>query len=411
MGTASVIFQVLADGHYRLADADHGIEYDVDRLRRDRGELIGELAVSCGLAGARVIDDGMLSVGTFNFSSPRTRQEHAKRLAERARTNGKVDFHGQLEELCQRVIKAERTGNPAVVLRHLPRPVADVDHDVEGFRFPQQHSTITFGDGGTFKSMFDLYVLGRLAERGLRTAMFDWELDKEQHRLRLESLFGDRMPDVRYVRCDRPLIYEVDRLQRIKQHEQLDFILYDSAGFACNGKPEDAEQALGYFRAVRQIGGGSLHIAHVNKSENNEHKPFGSSFWHNSARSTWFVKLAATSKDGTVSTIGLFHRKANLGPRQPALGFEVTFQGDRTRIDRVDVAGVDELVTSLPLWLRMKDALKDGPQTLASLAADLDAPVDSIDKTVRRKSALFTKVSNFEDRVTRIALVEHRRTA
>ena len=162
------------------------------------------------------------------------------------------------------MIKAERTGTPAIVLRTLPRPAADVDYDVDGFSFPQQHGTILFGDGGTCKSLFALYVAGRLAERGVRVGLFDWELDAAQHRLRLESLFGARMPDVRYVRCDRPLIYEVDRLQRIKQHEQLDVTLYDSAGYACNGKPEDAEQALGYFRAVRQIGGGSLHIAHVN---------------------------------------------------------------------------------------------------------------------------------------------------
>ena len=326
MGTPPVIFKVLADGHYRLADPEHGIEFDADRLRRDRGDLIGELAVSCGLTGARVVDDGMLSVGTFNFSSPRARQEHAKRLAERARANGKIDFHGKLEELCQRVITAERTGAPAIVLRELPRPAADVDHDVDGFRFPQHHGTILFGDGGACKSLLALYLAGRLAERGLRVALFDWELDAAQHRLRLESLFGVAMPDVRYVRCDRPLIYEVDRLQRITQREQLDFILYDSAGYACSGKPEDAEQALGFFRAQRQIGGGSLNIAHINKSENNEHKPFGSSFWHNSARSTWFVKLAATSPDGQVSTLGLFHRKSNLSARQPAIGFAVTFE-------------------------------------------------------------------------------------
>lgn len=407
-----VIFKTLGDGHYWLADPDQGVEFDVDRLRRDRGELIGELAVSCGLACARVIDDGMLSVGTFNFSSPRARQEHAKRLAERARTNGKLDWHGHLEELCQRVIKAERTGTPAIVLRDVPRPAADVDHDVDGFKFPQQHPTIGFGDGGACKSLIGLYVVGRLAaDRGVRVGLFDWELDAAQHRLRLEALFGADMPDVRYVRCDRPLMYEADRLQRIRQQEQLDYVLYDSAGYACNGKPEDAEQALAYFRAVRQIGGGSLHIAHITKGENNEFKPFGSSFWHNSARSTWFVKLAATSPDGQVNTIGLFHRKANLGPRQPAIGFDVTFEPTRTRIERVDVATVDELAAALPLWQRMKNALKDGPQTLASLAVDLGAPVDSIDKTVRRKSLLFTKVTNFDDHIARIALVENRRAS
>jgi hypothetical protein len=74
----------------------------------------------------------------------------------------------------------------------------------------------------------------------------------------------------------------------------------------------------------------------------------------------------------------------------------------------VDVANVDELAASLPLWQRMKDALASGPQTLASLAHDLGAPVDSIDKTVRRKSLLFTKVTNSDDHITRIALVERR---
>lgn len=403
-----MIFRTLGESHYWLANADAGVEFDADRLRRDRGELVGELTVSCGLAGARVIDDGVLSVGTFNFSSPRTRQEHAKRLAERARTNGKLDWLAHLEEVCQRVITAERTGKPAIVLRDVPRPAADSEHDVDGFRFPQQHATIPFGDGGACKSLLALYGLGRLAQQGLRVALFDWELDAAQHRLRLESLFGSDMPDVRYVRCDRPLVYEVDRLQRIKHSEQLDFMGYDSAGFACNGKPEDAEQALSYFRAVRQIGGGSLHVAHITKGENNDQKPFGSSFWHNSARSTWFVKLAATSQDGRTKTIGLFHRKSNLGPQYPALGFEVKFEDRRTSIKRVDVADVDELTASLPLWQRMKNALKDGPQTIASLAADLDAPVDSIDKAVRRKSGLFTKVTNFEDHITRIALVERR---
>jgi hypothetical protein len=403
-----VIFRVLGDGHYWLADPDHSVEFDVDRLRRDRGELIGELTVSCGLIGAKVIDDGVLSVGTFNFSSPRTRQEHAKRLAERARTNGKLDWHAHLEELCQRVLRADRTGQPAIVLRDVPRPAAESEHDVEGFRFPQAHPTIGFGDGGACKSLYDLYVIGRLAQRGIRSALFDWELDKGQHRLRLESLFGAEMPDVRYVRCEGPLVYEVDRLQRIRQHEQLDYILYDSAGFACNVKRVDAVLAVAYFRAVRQIGGGSLHVAHITKGENNDQKPFGSSFWHNSARSTWFQKLAATSPDGRTKTIGLFHRKSNLGPQYPALGFEVRFEGARTQIRRVDVADVDELTAVLPLWQRMKNALKDGPQTIASLAVDLNAPVDSIDKAVRRKSALFTKVTNFPDHVTRIALVERR---
>jgi hypothetical protein len=149
-----------------------------------------------------------------------------------------------------------------------------------------------------------------------------------------------------------------------------------------------------------------LHIAHVNKSDNAEYKPFGSSFWHNSARSTFFVKLAGTSPDGQVVTVGLFNRKANLGPLQPPQAFDVTFMSERTVIVPVDVAKVDELADALPLWQRLKAALVNGPRTLASLAADFDVKVDTLDRTVRRKSDLFTRVSR--DGVAHISLVERR---
>lgn len=401
-----MIFKSFDDGgRYCAAVPEFGVEYHVERLRRDRGDLVCELSVACGILSARAID-GVLSAGTFNLSNPRARQDRAKLLAERARTNGKIDWFGQLEELCQRVLTAERKGAPAIVLRDMPRPTADLEHDVDGFKFAQRHPTIVFGDGGTLKSYLALYGAGVLATRGFRVGLFDWELDAAQHRLRLERLFGQAMPDVRYVRCDRPLLYEVDRLQRIARTDELDFALYDSAGFACAPKPEDAEAALSYFRSVRQIGIGSLHIAHITKGDGNDQKPFGSSFWHNSARATWFVKLAATSPDGQVSTIGLFNRKANLGPLQPALAFDVTFQSDRTSLQRVDVAQVDELAESLPIWQRLKRTLASGPRTLASLSEELGKPVDSIEKTVRRKSELFTKISR--DGIAHIALVERR---
>lgn len=408
MATAGrrVIFHSYDDGaRYGAASPEFGIEFHVERLRRDRHELFAELSVSCGILSARAVD-GVLSAGTFNLSSPRARQDRAKLLNERARTNGKIDWYGLLEELCQHVLTAERKGAPAIILRDLPRPTADLDHDVDAFRFSQRHPTIVFGDGGTVKSYFALYLAGTLAERGARVALFDWELDAAQHRLRLERLFGQAMPGVRYVRCDRPLIYEVDRLHRIARTEALDFAVYDSAGYACAGKPEDAEAALAYFRAVRQIGTGSLHIAHITKGDGNDQKPFGSSFWHNSARATWFVKLAATSPDGEVSTIGLFNRKANLGPRQPAIAFDVTFNAERTILRRVDVATVDELAEALPLWQRMKRTLTSGPRTLASLADELGAKVDTLDRTARRKSEVFTKITR--DGIAHLALVERR---
>lgn len=399
-------FEAHGDG-YRLTFIEPPMEFVADRLRWERDELVGQLTVSTGLAGARVIDDGCVSIGSFNFSSPTARYQRSKNIAERLRA--KVDVLGELEELCQRVLKAVRRGQPAIVLRDVIRPNSDGDeYDVDGFVFPKHHMTIEFGDGGSGKSYHLLRTGGVLAQRGVRVALVDYELDEFTQRLRLEQVFGDDMPDVRYVRGERPLPYEVDRLRRIIQDDRIEFTLFDSLGFGCGGPPEAAEHAMAYARATRQLGVGSLHVAHIRQGDGNDQRPFGSAFWHNSARSTWFVKLAGTSTDGRRQTVGLFNRKSNLSALRPAVGFELDFDGPRVVFHRVNVNDVGELAESLPVWQRMRSALAHGPRTLASLADELGASVDTLDRTVRRKSGLFTRVSNTPDSITRIALVERR---
>lgn len=400
--------------HHQVGDRhtvtfpEDSTEFTIDRLRWDRDELHGQLSVATGLIGIRSAGeiDWLLSFGSFNFSSTRAARDRARELAERSRAS-KIDWLGRLDEVRHYVLRAERRGAPSIDLRTAARPPADDELNVDGFRFPKRHATILFGDGGTAKSYHELYLAGVLATRGLRPAIFDWELDEHEHRDRLERLFGSDMPEVRYVRCDRPLVHEIDRLKRIVQDDGVSFAFFDSIGFAVPGRPEDAEHAMGYFRAVRQLGIGSLHIAHVRQGEGNDQRPFGSSFWHNAARSTWYAKLADTSPDGTVKTVGLFNRKANLSGLRPAVGYQVSFDADRTTFTRVDVADNRELAAELPLWLRMKHALTRGPQTLARLAEDLGANVDTLDRTVRRKSALFVRVPG-SDGISRIGLLEGR---
>ena len=236
-------------------------------------------------AGARAVNGNSLSLADFNLSSARARTERARHLGKLADAV-EIDWDRLLEEFCQRVLMAEREGRPAVLLREFPRPVDD-HLDVEGIRLHRRHPAILFGDGGTAKSYTALYLAGRLDQRGVRVLYADWEFAGEDHRDRLERLFGPDMPAVTYVRCERPLVHEADRLRRIVQEDEITYVIYDSIAFATDGPPEAAEMASAYFRAVRQIGVGSLHIAHVNRSDTGDKKPFGSSFWHNGAPSTW----------------------------------------------------------------------------------------------------------------------------
>lgn len=400
------LFRTNADGHYHIAFPACGVEFVVDRLRRERHELFCELAVSCGIVGARVID-GVLSVGTFNLSSPSAAQQRAKLFAERARTNG-LDWASMLEEVRQRVLTAERAGEPAITLRDVHCPPAEEDFSILGLTLPKAHASILFGDGGTLKSYLALKVGSELVTHGERIGLFDWELDQTTQRRRLACLNGATLPDLRYVRCDRPLVHEVDRLRRIIRTDGLTYGLFDSIGFGTLGAPESAEAAMDYCRALRQLGIGALLIAHITKGDAGDQKPFGSVFWHNSARSTWNIKLASTSPDGQTLSLAAFHRKSNLGPLQPAVGLRVDFDRDRVSFERVDVTSIDEVADSLPLWQRIRGVLRAGPQTLATLAGELhhDKP-DSIDRVVRRHKQLFTKVTG-ADGVSRIALVERR---
>jgi hypothetical protein len=324
----SGVFRIVSDGQYMIAFPDHGIEFTADRLRRESHELHCELSVACGIVGAKAID-GVLSVGTFNLSSPSAAQQRAKLLAERARANG-LDWAGMLEELRQRVITAERTGEPSICLRAVEKEQGNEgEHQVLGITLPKRHGTIIFGDGGTGKSILALLIASTLAGHGERVGYFDWEMDPWTHRRRLEGICGTDMPDIRYVRCERPLIHEVDRLRRVVQRDQLTYAILDSIGYGTAGAPESAEAAMDFCRAVRQLGIGTLWLAHITKGEQGDQRPFGSAFWHNSARGTWNSKLASTSADGSTHQLAAFHRKSNLGRLRNPVGLEVTYQGEQ----------------------------------------------------------------------------------
>ena len=74
---------------------------------------------------------------------------------------------------------------------------------------------------------------------------------------------------------------------------------------------------------------------------------------------------------------------------------------------RVDAASIDALVGDLKIWERIREQLKSGPRTIATLAEELGAKVDTVEKVVKRKSKIFTRIPG-SDGVQRIALLEGR---
>jgi hypothetical protein len=285
------------------------------------------------------------------------------------------------------VVKAQDTAEDsdgAIALRDVIP--ANVDHqivNVAGFMVPLAHPSILFGDGGAAKSLLALYLAGRMAEHGHRVLLADWELEAQDHRIRFGHLFGDTLPAaVYYTRCARPLTRDIDRLRRIIRRYAIDYAICDSVGFATHEAPETSASALAYFQAVRQLGIGTMSVAHINRSDTGDQKPYGSAFFHNSARATWFVK--ATESSAGV-TLGIFNRKNNLGERQAPFALNVTF-GDRVIIRPAEIASVEHLRQQVPLRQRLHVLLRGGARSRTEIVEEFDdVKADSIRRTLDRE--------------------------
>ncbi len=342
---------------------------------------------------------GLVHVARVDLLSTRSLAEFAKHVSARASGTG-TDWSVLLEVAAREVIRRFRDGAPAVLLRDVepPEDAGDLLPPLLVARMP----TILFGDGGTGKSLIALAVaatldsghpyLGVRPAETLRVGYLDYEMDAAEHRLRLEAMAGDELPGVVYVPCSRPLADDVDRLRRIVAKHELGYLVVDSVGLACDGPPEAAEVAIRFFQGLRELGLGSLLVAHVNRSGDTD-RPFGSTFWHNAARRTWYVKREAEIASESIA-LGLFAKKANTGPLPAPLGYRVDWSGGRIAIERTDVRDIPDLASHVPLRYRIETAVRDGALTVAEIAAELEVPVDSVKKALaRHESKAFVRVT------------------
>jgi hypothetical protein len=298
-----------------------------------------------------------------------------------------------IEAACWRVVDAVREGRPAILLGDAPEPPGD------GSLLPPlllpNDPVILFGDGGSAKSYLGLALAlsvhtGRpyadlTPTRQMRTAFLDFEWNPWPHKRRMQALIGtDLAPDLVYVPClsEGPLSGQVDRLRGILSAHRIEYAVLDSVALACAGPPEDAATALDFMQALGQLEVGSCLLAHVNRS-GDEDRPFGSTFWHNSARLTWNIK-AHQETDQDQLDLALHCRKVNDGPRPASFALHWEFTPTRTAITRADLRRIPELAGGLPLKDRIAGILASGPRTVADLADELETVGTTVRRTLTR---------------------------
>lgn len=395
-------FEHVGESRYRLTVDCYSIVFEVDRLRREKQSLHGEVSVTCDTSIASTYG-GKLLTGDMNLSSMVTRPRMSKLINERASVPD-LPWEAWMEEFCQSVILADRSGEDSQTLRDVELGDDDDVFEIEGVQLLKDHPVIMFGDGGSAKSLTALYLAGRLEQCGIKVLYIDWEFSAADHRRRLGKLFPEGMPSLEYMRCDRPLAVQIDQIRRVVDQKEIDYVICDSIAFACTGPPESAEIAAEYYRAVRQLGVGSLHLAHVTKGEHSDKRPFGSAFWHNGARHTYYTRAT----DERPLCVGLFDRKHNCGPKRDPRGFRIMFSSTEITYTPIEVTDVEEFVSEVSIPDRVRKFCESrNAQTIAEISIGTELTVDEVEHAVKR-SRLLVEVNGNADGVTRYGTAERR---
>lgn len=214
---------------------------------------------------------------------------------------------------------------------------------------PQGQATIWFGDGGSLKThtaeaMMLATALGgefqgfRPWEQG-RALFIDYEADGATFRFHCRRLLAGAGLDPDIL-DDIPLSYwpgegipvadQIEALHRFVSRNDVRLIVVDSGADACGGEPEKAAVALQYFNALSRLKVTTITICHVTNldAEGSSTRPFGSRFWHNRARRTWFVRREQ-EQDSDELEVAFLCRKANTGRKPKDQAIRVQFDGTK----------------------------------------------------------------------------------
>lgn len=394
---------------YVLRVPDVVTELSVDRLSRSRGEVHGELVVECGLPGTRSLD-GHLHQARFNLSSTTSRTTLARVLT--ARSNApELDWLDLLEDLCRRVLSAERRGDPVEKVGALPIPLGEV-YRLEPM-LPKGSTTFLYGREGTGKSTLACAIAvsvetgspmvhGWTPHRA-RTLFLDWEGGRASINRRVRGIaIGAGLPDVvtiDYLDCRRrgPLHGFAEDIARMVDAEGYGLVVVDSVGMAAGTSNEGSdanESALRLFGAFGYIGTTVLAIDHVSHAEaeveTRQARPYGSRYKGALARAMWEIRRTR-APDGR-SVIGLYHTKANDADLQPPSSLAMTYGPDGSiRYDRLSDLPAD-LTKPLRLADRIAAALGSDRLSVKDIAFAIGEDEDKVRTTLNRDKARFARL-------------------
>jgi len=360
-----------------------GVTIQLDQLRQERDGLHCEIMVEAASPGMAPLVHGPVR---FNLVSTQARGTLERYLKGRI----ELDWGGMLDSVSKLAIAQHREGEPVIDLSEYQAGDGDIwtlkPFIVEG------EISIIFGDGGTGKSLLSLAtaatvmgkdILGSILPSNYKALYLDWETNAATHTRRLKAITQDS-PRVGYLACHVPLLDMIRQIKRQILEGQYNLIVIDSVGAACGGEPEKTGSALTFCNAIRGLNVTSLLIGHQTKENDKSQKPFGSTFWHNAARSTLEVRQQRDPGENTIH-VGLYHRKMNDGMLEKPSGYAIKFEDSQIVFQPEDLMSIPDLAKGTPLIDQISSALHDkGAMTVAQLADELGAKEGSVKTTCYR---------------------------
>ena len=383
-------------------------ELGVDRITRRSDGVHGDLVVLCGLPGTRSYD-GQIHQARFNLSSSTARSTLAKVLESRAKAP-EIDWFDLLEDLCRRVMAAEREGDPIEKIGALPVPLG------ETFRLdpvlPLDQVTILYGDGGTGKSTLATAIAVSINEgvaviehwipRQAPVLYLDWEAGRIALNRRVRGVaMGAHVPrvvQIDYLNCRRrgPLHTFADDIARAVDREGYGLVVVDSVGMASGtgGDGGDAnETAIRLFTAFGYLGTTVLAIDHINRSDadlpTKKSRPYGSVYKSNLARATFELRRSHES-----SAVGIYHTKANDSALMPPQALTITY--DENGAISYERAGAlsGELAAPLSKTAQIANVLRSGPLTSQEIAEEIESTKKEVEALLYKYKTRFNRLQS-----------------
>jgi hypothetical protein len=193
---------------------------------------------------------------------------------------------------------------------------------------PANGPTVLFGAGGASKTYCAIRMAISLA---LGIPWVGGRQSEQRNVLWIDYETGDTMAAYRTKRVLRalgmheelPIFYwdpqgvplpdQVSALRQTIDRHNIGFLMVDHIAASCGGKPEDAEVAMRYQRALERLKLPALLIGHITadgeRDPNQVRKPFGSQFWLGLSRAAWFIQRASSEQDKDHALIGFYNKK------------------------------------------------------------------------------------------------------